>query len=298
MSLVIDGTANMAGPFPKGFVPSKNNHPPKTTPGKYQSLFDIVERLCEKQSVYLYPDNLIAASDLLSEREINEFLQSSNAFEHYPTYATVMGVVTTNLIQNAHDNGLSHIMLDVNGLKPLQRFGFRLRENPTKKLEVVVHGELGSEAFYGACCTAYVEKTNIAYHREANGEASIGFWRAEKFTVFKWDVKKQLNIDPNILSYASFVQKHPLRDSYERYRNAFKNARYWRIRHNTIIMSVYDPYHEAAKYYTFDEHCYKVFRDNRLDIFYPDVPPYNEMRLWQKGVELFAKMDNLYGGKP
>ncbi len=280
----------MASPFSPHFKPTTPPTIPQST-SKFQHLLDIIDQLCHADiydvDPYYHPGTIrgnarcVNIDDRLTVSEIQQFLAATITFENRPYYALVTGHVVTKLIQNAHNAGETHFELNLNGLKPLDYFGSRLTRLKNKKLNVIIHGELGSVAFDAAHCNAIVEMAGEKFAHGAIGNYSVmnykQSWDCLEYTIFQ--------TDPYTLSHYNHTEYYQFGSS---------------IKDRFIVTRTSYPVNKKEKNTTEYHFCHKQTKDiiikndnDACNIL--SLGKFND--LWQPAVEPFKRMKQLFGGK-
>lgn len=161
------GIMHINGPFKEGYTISTKPTRVSVAKSKFDSLWPIYESILkvglEEQHYHRYMDEVVRKADQIKELytndDINTFLQSATIYEKEKYYEPASGLIATKMIRNLYDSGQSIIGLDLNGIKPIQLLGRKLRSKSRRPLIVIVKGELSDQAFWQSRGTFFIEKT-------------------------------------------------------------------------------------------------------------------------------------------
>lgn len=165
---MFDGEAAMTrGPFSDKFKKSHDKAPSSVKKSKFDSIWPIYESILkvglEEQHYHRFMDEVVRKADQITELytndDINTFLQSATSYDKELYYEPASGLIATKMIRNLYDSGQSIIGLDLNGIKPIELLGRKLRSKSRRPLIVIVKGELSGQAFKQSRGTFFIEKT-------------------------------------------------------------------------------------------------------------------------------------------
>ncbi len=287
------------GPFSSNY--SRTAQPSISTPNntKLDPLIDLARHLCESTAATTEVNEILtimsdndAFTDLdivLSNHEIQQFLRTTTSIENLPNYCTIVGYIATKLIQNTHHDGINEFTFDMHGIKPISQFGESLEKEVRKKLDLMIYGELGIDAFYRATCNAIVESASGIFAQDAFGEFSV--WK-----LYDPGYTKQSNtpfwtryISSEYYKVSQYSQ-HSIAKKYRYTRQAEYNFR--------TIYDVSIPSAGTAINYYSTRSAIKFFeslgitQDPMIELTRSDFKD-----KWKPAVKPFATMKKLYGGR-